>query len=113
MKIQGVIELLPKSDVISYFNSRPYESQLAALASHQSQIIPSRQQLLAQFSELKKQFAPGEVPLPESWGGYRVKADVIEFWQGGEFRLHDRICYQGEIGMPLDSSDWTKIRLAP
>ena len=88
-------------------SSRPRESQLAAWASQQSHPIDSREQLEQQFADIKQRFSGAEVPLPDFWGGYRVVPSKIEFWQGGESRLHDRFVYS------LDNKGWLISRLAP
>ncbi len=93
VKVCGVAEPLSNTEVARYFFSRPKESQLAAWASKQSQPISTRQMLLSKFAEVKEKFANKEVPLPTFWGGYRVVPHEIEFWQGGEHRLHNRFNY--------------------
>ncbi|WP_299495652.1 pyridoxamine 5'-phosphate oxidase [uncultured Shewanella sp.] len=105
--ITGLAEPLSKKEVFSYFVSRPKDSQIAAWVSKQSSPISARHVLESKFSELKAKFAKGEVPLPSFWGGYRVKPLSIEFWQGGEHRLHDRFLYTKDAG------SWGKERLAP
>ena len=108
VKIEGVAEKLSAADALGYFLSRPKESQWAAWASPQSRKISSRQILEEKFLEMKEKFAKGEVPLPSFWGGYRVKAHKIEFWQGRENRLHDRFVY-----VLQSDGNWTIERLAP
>lgn len=108
VKIAGTAEKIPLKESMSYFLSRPKESQLAALASAQSRPISSRQILMQQFERMKAKFAEGEVPLPDAWGGYLVKPSVIEFWQGGANRLHDRFEYRREA-----DASWSIQRLAP
>ena len=105
--VGGRAERLPVSQVEQYFLSRPKESQLAAWASKQSSPISSRQTLETQFSQIKAQFAEGEIPLPAFWGGFRVVPEEFEFWQGGENRLHDRFCFK------RDKSEWRIVRLSP
>ena len=105
--ITGVAEKLSKLEVLKYFSSRPKESQIAAWASKQSSRLSARQALEGKFMELKQKFANGEVPVPTFWGGYRVKVSSIEFWQGGENRLHDRFLYS------LAEDHWEIERLAP
>lgn len=105
--IGGRAERLSAVEVVKYFLSRPKESQLAAWASKQSSRINSRQALETQFAQIKQKFAQGEVPLPEFWGGYRVVPEEMEFWQGGESRLHDRFSYS------RDGDDWNIDRLSP
>ena len=108
VKVCGVVEPLPTTEVFKYFVSRPRDSQLGAWASHQSQPISSRALLLQQFESMKNKFAKGEIPLPDFWGGFRVKPHEIEFWQGGAARLHDRFQYR----LQADGS-WAIQRLEP
>ena len=91
--ITGMAEKLTAFENMKYFTSRPKESQLAALASKQSSRISARGVLEGKYLELKQKFAKGEIPVPKFWGGYRIKPQSIEFWQGGEHRLHDRFLY--------------------
>ncbi|MEP1552762.1 MAG: pyridoxamine 5'-phosphate oxidase [Paraglaciecola sp.] len=93
VKVCGSVQPLTKTEVAKYFLTRPKPSQIAAYASSQSRPISSKQVLLAKFNEAKAKFANGDVPLPSFWGGYRVVPHEIEFWQGGEHRLHDRFLY--------------------
>jgi len=108
VKIEGVAEKLSTADALAYFLSRPKDSQYAAWASPQSQKISSRQILEEKFLAMKEKFSKGEVPLPSFWGGYRVRAHRIEFWQGRENRLHDRFVYTRQT-----DGNWTIERLAP
>ena len=105
--VGGRAESLPRDEVLKYFLSRPVESQLGAWASKQSSVIDSRQTLENEFDRLKEKFSNGGVPLPDFWGGYRVVPTEIEFWQGGQKRLHDRFRYQ------LNGSQWEISRLSP
>lgn len=105
--IGGRAERLSAVEVVKYFLSRPKESQLAAWASKQSSRINSRQALETQFAQIKEKFSKGDVPLPDFWGGYRVVPEEMEFWQGGESRLHDRFSYS------RDGDDWNIDRLSP
>ena len=103
----GQAEPLSMIDVAKYFMSRPKDSQIAAWVSKQSSKITARQALETKFAEMKAKYAQGEVPLPKFWGGYLVRPNSIEFWQGGEHRLHDRFIYS------KTDSDWQIDRLAP
>ena len=105
--VGGRAERLSTVDVMKYFLSRPKGSQLAAWASKQSSRINSRQALETQFEQVKEKFSKGEIPLPDFWGGFRVVPEEIEFWQGGESRLHDRFSFQ------RDGDDWDIARLSP
>ena len=105
--VVGAAEPLPKDEVLNYFLSRPIESQLGAWASKQSSVIDSRQALEDKYSQYQEKFASGDIPLPDFWGGYRIVPTEIEFWQGGEKRLHDRFRYL------LNDSSWEISRLSP
>ncbi|WP_394203492.1 pyridoxamine 5'-phosphate oxidase [Shewanella waksmanii] len=105
--ITGHAEPLSTAEVVKYFMTRPKESQIAAWVSKQSSKISARQALETKFAEMKAKFSQGEVPLPKFWGGYLVRPDSIEFWQGGEYRLHDRFLYQKQ------HETWSISRLAP
>lgn len=106
--ITGRAQKLSAAEAMRYFVSRPKESQIAAWVSRQSSKVSARQLLEAKYQELKQQFAKGDIPLPTFWGGYRVHVESIEFWQGGEHRLHDRFMYTREQG-----EQWAIERLAP
>lgn len=108
VKVCGVAEQLSTAESLKYFLSRPRDSQLAAWASQQSRPISSRQLLLQQFETMKNKFNMGEIPLPDFWGGFRVKPHLIEFWQGGAHRLHDRFQYTLQ-----ENDHWHIDRLEP
>lgn len=93
VEVTGKAEKISTAESLKYFLSRPKGSQLGAWASNQSSPINSRKLLEMQLSKIKNKFEAGEVPLPDFWGGYRVIPEKIEFWQGGESRLHDRFEY--------------------
>lgn len=93
IEINGIAEKITTAESLKYFLSRPRGSQLGAWASAQSSPINSRQILESQLKKIKDKFTQGEIPLPDFWGGYRVIPQTIEFWQGGENRLHDRFEY--------------------
>ncbi|WP_339616547.1 pyridoxamine 5'-phosphate oxidase [uncultured Gilvimarinus sp.] len=108
VKVAGRVEVLGQADAEAYFASRPRESQLAALASQQSEVIESRDALMAEFNELNERYADQPIPLPPHWGGYRVVPTEVEFWQGGAHRLHDSFRYR-----LTDAGEWHIERLAP
>lgn len=108
VKVCGLAEQLSAAEALTYFLSRPRDSQLAAWASQQSKPISSRAVLMQQFETMKNKFAKGEIPLPDFWGGFRVKPHQIEFWQGGAHRLHDRFQYSLN-----DNGQWRIERLEP
>ena len=107
VSVLGTAEKLSTREVMKYFHSRPKDSQIAAWVSHQSSRISTRGILEGKFLELKQKFLQGEIPLPSFWGGYRVKINSMEFWQGRENRLHDRFIYQRQ------GDAWEIDRLAP
>ncbi len=107
IEINGTATKISTAESLKYFLSRPRGSQLGAWASAQSSPINSRQILESQLQKMKTKFTKGEIPLPDFWGGYRVMPETIEFWQGGEDRLHDRFEYARE------NNDWTSKRLQP
>lgn len=91
--IGGIAQKMSFAESASYFITRPRESQIAAWASRQSRPISARALLEKQAHVLREKFGKGEIPMPDFWGGYRVVPQRIEFWQGGEHRLHDRFLY--------------------
>lgn len=108
VRVCGTAHLLSRKEVAKYFLSRPKDSQLGAWASKQSTKISNRQLLVTQFIQMKEKFANGEIPTPDFWGGFLVKPEQIEFWQGGEHRLHDRFEYNRVKG-----DKWSISRLMP
>ena len=106
--ITGVAEKVSLAESARYFASRPHESQLGAWISQQSAVLTSRQLLMNELEKIKARFKKGEVPLPDFWGGYRVRPASIEFWQGQTSRLHDRFLYTRQA-----DASWTIERLAP
>ncbi len=108
VKIEGSIEKISSTESLKYFLSRPKGSQIGAWVSHQSEVITSRSLLEQKFDEIKKKFLKGEVPFPSFWGGYAIKPIRIEFWQGGQDRLHDRFLYELQ-----EDNTWSISRLAP
>ena len=107
VSIRGTAEKISTAETLKYFATRPRGSQIGAWVSAQSSVISSRSMLEAKFDEMKRKFANNEVPLPSFWGGYRVTAREIEFWQGRTNRLHDRFLYTKQ------DDGWRIERLAP
>lgn len=106
--VTGAAAKISVAESLKYFLQRPHESQLAAWASKQSSVISSRKILEMEWEHLKAKFSAGKVPLPSFWGGFRVKPETIEFWQGGASRLHDRLQYSRQ-----SDDSWQIERLAP
>ncbi|MDX1733075.1 MAG: pyridoxamine 5'-phosphate oxidase [Halioglobus sp.] len=92
--IRGSAQRMGRAESLAYFATRPRESQVAAWASRQSRSISARAVLEEQARKIRERFRHGEIPMPDFWGGFRVVPDRIEFWQGGERRLHDRFRYE-------------------
>jgi pyridoxamine 5'-phosphate oxidase len=114
IRIEGRVVRVGDEESDAYFRSRPKGSRIAALASNQSTVLESREELDARVAELTRQYGEGDgvgdddVPRPAYWGGYRVVPETIEFWQGRRDRLHDRLLFtRGSTG------EWTISRLSP
>ncbi|XP_038634510.1 pyridoxine-5'-phosphate oxidase isoform X2 [Scyliorhinus canicula] len=121
VRIEGHVTKLPEKDSEEYFHSRPKSSQIGAVVSRQSTVIPDREFLRKKNAQLEDLYKEREVPLPEYWGGYLLEPNTIEFWQGQTNRLHDRILFQRlKEGKVPDASmihkadgDWVFKRLSP
>jgi pyridoxamine 5'-phosphate oxidase len=107
VKIRGRAAKLSAPEVAKYFVSRPRESRIAAWASPQSRVIEAKEMLEQKVAEMRFKFSEGEVPVPSFWGGFRVAPRSVEFWQGGEHRMHDRFLYSDAVG------GWRIDQLAP
>ncbi|HXF56533.1 MAG TPA: pyridoxamine 5'-phosphate oxidase [Actinomycetota bacterium] len=107
VRVTGRVERLPREESEAYFRTRPVGHRLAAWASPQSRVIPSRDALERAYEEARARFPGEDVLLPPFWGGYRVVPEVVEFWQGRENRLHDRVRYRRR------DCGWVVERLAP
>lgn len=107
VRIEGVVEKISNEESDAYFEMRPVKSKLGAWASPQSHIIPNREYLEKLVTDFNKKFEGKIISRPKNWGGYIVKPHLIEFWQGRESRLHDRIQYT------LIDTGWEINRLAP
>ena len=107
VRVTGRVSKTSAQESETYFQSRPFESQIGAWASAQSRTLHDRDALEARYAELAAKYAGGPVPLPPFWGGYRVAPETIEFWQGRKSRLHDRLLYTKH------GTTWLRSRLAP
>jgi pyridoxamine 5'-phosphate oxidase len=108
IRINGKVEKTSRHESQAYFHSRPLGSQLGAWASRQSEVIDARRVLDARMAEMTERFRNKRVQLPPHWGGYRLKPEIMEFWQGRQNRLHDRFRYTR-----LTNGSWQIDRLAP
>jgi pyridoxamine 5'-phosphate oxidase len=107
VRIEGTVEKVSDAASDEYFQTRPLGSKLGAWASNQSEVVDSRETLESRFAEIEKRFGE-DVPRPPHWGGYRLKPNEIEFWQGRENRLHDRLRYRLQ-----EDGSWVIERLGP
>ena len=107
IRVEGGVERVSAAESDAYFAMRPRASQLAALASQQSSVLSSREELDARVAELEREHDGREVARPDHWGGFRVVPDSYEFWQHRDDRLHDRLRYRRE------GDDWVVERLSP
>lgn len=108
VRVEGDVVPVAAADADAYFTTRPRGSQVSVWVAPQSSTVPDRAFLEQRAAELEREFAGGPVPRPETWSGYRVRPDRMEFWQGRENRLHDRLCYERAGDGP-----WRMRRLAP
>lgn len=107
VRITGTAHKISTMESLKYFLSRSRDSRIGAWVSDQSSVISSRQAMMMQVQKMKDKFSNGDIPLPDFWGGYRVVPQKIEFWQGRENRLHDRLLYT------KTGHGWDISRLAP
>jgi pyridoxamine 5'-phosphate oxidase len=108
VRVEGTATPLPAAEVAAYFAVRPRGSQLGAWASHQSRPVAGRGDLEAAYDEVAARYPdPEPVPVPEEWGGYLVRPEAVEFWQGRPGRMHDRLVYT------RSGDRWATTRLAP
>lgn len=106
--VTGTASRIAREETVAYFRTRPHGSQLGAWASAQSSVIDSRDELTSRYEELAARYPSGsDVPLPPEWGGFRVVPETVEFWQGHENRLHDRLRFVA------DGERWRVERLCP
>jgi len=108
VRITGAVARVTRDESEQYFHSRPFESQIGAWASAQSRVVLNREELEDRYARLAAEYTALTVPLPPFWGGYRVVPETIEFWQGRQGRLHDRLLYTRDA-----DGSWSRARLAP
>ena len=107
VRLEGPVERVASDQSDAYFESRPRGSRIGAWASRQGTVLPDRRSLEARFDELEAEWRTREIPRPPYWGGYLLRPEAIEFWEGRPSRLHDRIHYLREDG------GWRAERLSP
>lgn len=108
VRVEGKVEVVSAEESDAYFASRPVESRIAAWSSDQSRAAEDRSHVEQRYDRWKERFAEGEVPRPLHWGGYRVRIQRMEFWQGRASRLHDRIAFEH-----FNDGTWARVRLQP
>lgn len=97
VRVEGAVEIVSDEEADAYFASRPRGSQLGAWASKQSETLESKQVFEQRLAQAEREFDGRDVPRPPRWTGLRVRPDVIEFWYGANYRLHERQCYERDI----------------
>jgi pyridoxamine 5'-phosphate oxidase len=107
VRVEGHAVELSRAEVEAYFAARPRGSQLGAWASHQSTVVSGRAELDRAYADALDRFDGADVPAPDEWGGFRVRPNVVEFWQGRTGRMHDRLVYR------RTDAGWVTERLAP
>lgn len=107
VRVEGYVERTTDEESDGYFHSRPRKSQISAASSPQSEVVPGRADLEQRWAEIESLYPEGEIPRPETWGGFRIVPEYFEFWQGRRSRLHDRLTYRKE------GDEWRNERLAP
>jgi pyridoxamine 5'-phosphate oxidase len=107
IRMSGLVSKIPETESDAYFADRPRESQIGAWASSQSQKVANRKELESLVEHFTEKFKGMDVPRPQNWGGYFIRANYFEFWQGRPARLHDRIVFE------LKENNWVKYRVAP
>ena len=108
IRVEGRVDRAPDAAADEYFARRPRASQLGAWASPQSEPVPSREELERRLEQATGRFVGRDVPRPPGWGGYRLRPQSLEFWQGRPSRMHDRLCYTRR-----SEGGWNRVRLAP
>ena len=107
VRISGTVARISREESEAYFHTRPRGRRISAWASRQSEPLPGREELLRRVEEYRRRFPGDDVPLPDFWGGYRLRAERIEFWQGKADRLHERLLFE------RDGEEWRATRLYP
>lgn len=108
VRVEGTVSKISPAESEAYFHIRPRESQLGALASRQSHVVAGRRVLDERYQALATRYENDPIPMPPHWGGYRARPELVEFWQGRQGRMHDRLRYRRQ-----DEGGWRLERLEP
>jgi pyridoxamine 5'-phosphate oxidase len=108
VRVEGTATRTTAAENQAYFDTRPRASKIGAWASPQSEVVPDRASLDASYAEVLGRYGNEDIPAPPHWGGYRVRPEAVEFWQGRRSRMHDRLRYRR-----TDEGTWVTERLAP
>ncbi|MDO5619056.1 pyridoxamine 5'-phosphate oxidase [Kocuria sp.] len=114
IRFRGPVEQTTAEEDLAYWRTRPRESQIGSYSSAQSHVVDSREQITRHFEEVERAYRDVDVPLPATWGGYRLRPVEIEFWVGMPARLHDRVLWRAQRPQRMDSNQgWSVQRLQP
>lgn len=113
IRFSGLAERIDDAEIVEYWNTRPRGAQLAAAAVRQSEPVASRAELEDMFAAAEREYGDGEIPMPETFVGYRIRCTAVELWSGRNHRLHDRLLYTNPSDLALGDPGWKVTRLQP